>query len=69
MATDDNPIRFYDDDGAEVNPDLIAKPGLCASCAKDDDPSEEPFCTLVRLDQQGEDEFDCGAYVTKEEGQ
>ncbi len=40
MAVDDDPIRFCDDDGAEINPDLIAKPSLCASCAKDEDPSE-----------------------------
>lgn len=41
---DENPIRFYDDVGTEVNPDLIAKPSLCTSCAKDDNPSEEPLC-------------------------
>ena len=62
---EDNPLRFYDDDGTEVNPDLIAKPSLCTSCAKDDVPSEEPLCTLTRLDQQGEQEFRCDAYVAK----
>jgi hypothetical protein len=33
---DDKPIRFCDDDGTEIHPDIIAKPSLCASCAKDD---------------------------------
>jgi hypothetical protein len=63
---EDGPIRFCDDDGTEVNPDLIAKPSLCASCAKDDDPSEEPLCALNRLDQQGEEEFRCDAYFAKD---
>ena len=62
---EDKPIRFYDDDGTEVNPDLISKPSLCASCVKDDDPSEEPLCSLNRLDQQGEEEFRCDAYVCR----
>jgi len=60
---DENPIRFYDDDGTEVNPNLIAKPSLCASCAKDDDPNEEPRCALNRFNQQGDEDFQCDAYV------
>ncbi len=63
---EEQPIRFYDDDGTEINPDLIPKPSLCTFCAKDDDPAEEPLCTLNRLDQQGEEEFRCDAYVSKE---
>jgi len=62
---DENPIRFFDDDGTEVNADLIAKPSLCTSCAKDEDPAQEPLCTLNRFDQQGEEDFQCGAYVPK----
>ncbi len=50
-------MKFYDDDGTEIIPDLIPKPGLCLSCVKDDDPSEEPFCVLNRFDQQDEEEF------------
>ena len=65
----DNPMRFYDDDGTEINADLIAKPSLCTSCANDDDPTEEVLCTLNRLDQQGEEEFECGAYVSKNDSQ
>ena len=65
----DSPMRFYDDDGTEVNPDLIAKPSLCTTCAKDDDPAEETLCTLNRFDQQGEEEFQCYAYVPKKVSQ
>ena len=61
----DNPIRFYDDDGTEINPDLVRKPTLCISCAKDDDPSEKPLCTLTRYDQREDEEFQCDAYVPK----
>ena len=59
------PIRFYDDDGTEIDPNLIRKPSLCSTCAKDDDPSEEPLCTLNRFDQQDEEDFRCDAYVPK----
>ena len=65
MEMGDELIHFCDDDGTEINPDLIAKPGLCVTCAKDDDPSERPLCILIRLDQDGEDEFRCDAYVCK----
>lgn len=53
---------FYDDDGTEVNPDLIPKPGLCLSCKKNDDPNEEMLCALNRLDQRNENDFKCFAY-------
>jgi len=57
--------RFFDDDGNEINPELIIKPGLCLLCKKDDDPSEYIFCTLTRADQQADSEFRCGAYEKK----
>lgn len=57
--------RYWDDDGNELDPDLIAKPDLCVSCAKDGDPSEEVLCNLTRLDQDGEDDFQCFAYEPK----
>ena len=63
---DDKP-RFYDDDGNELNPDLVPKPTLCVSCAKDDDPKEEVLCLLNRLDQQDEAEFKCFAFVPKDD--
>ncbi len=62
-----NHPKFYDDDGTEVNPDLIPKPSLCISCRKDEIPGEEILCNLNRMDQQGDDEFICGAYEKKEE--
>jgi len=62
---DEMPFGLYDDDGNQINPDLIVKPSLCVSCAKDDDPSEEILCLLNRADQEGEDEFQCYAYEPK----
>lgn len=56
---------FFRDDGTEINPDLIAKPGLCVSCRKDEDPNEETLCVLTRADQQGEEEFKCFAFEPK----
>ena len=63
----DNIPKFFNDDGTEVNPDLIPKPDLCISCKKDGLPDEEILCSLNRMDQQGEDEFICGAYEQKED--
>jgi hypothetical protein len=62
----EKPMRFFDDDGTEINSDLIAKPILCASCKKEDDPSQHHLCDLNRFDQQGEGEFECGEYEPKE---
>ena len=64
--TNKNP-KYYDDDGSEMNPDLIPKPSLCLTCAKDEMVGEEQIlCNLTRLDQQGEgDEFECEAYEPK----
>ena len=50
-------MRYFDDDGNEVNPNLIAKPSLCVSCAKDDDPEEVVLCALNRLGQRGRRRF------------
>jgi hypothetical protein len=60
-----NGFRLFDDDGTEINPDLISKPSLCVSCKKDDDPSEEVLCNLTRADQQDDDEFECFAFEPK----
>jgi hypothetical protein len=56
-------MPYYDDDGNELNPNLIKKPQLCSSCAKNDDPDEEILCNLTRLGQQEEKEFVCHAYA------
>ncbi len=53
---------FFDDDGYEVNSNLIKKPGLCITCIHDDDPNEESFCLMTRYDQQDQEDFDCLAY-------
>lgn len=57
---------FFDDDGYEINADLIKKPTLCLTCVHDDDPSEEPLCNMTRFNQQGESEFVCFAYKKKQ---
>ena len=62
MDTLDDKPRYFDDDGNEMNPDFIPKPSLCVSCANDEDPKEETLCNLNRLDQQGDADFQCGAY-------
>ena len=54
--------KFFNDDGTEVNPDLILKPSLCITCKKDEIPEEENLCNLNRMDQLGNNEFICGAY-------
>ena len=53
---------FFDDDGYEINSDLIKKPTLCLTCVHNDDPNEEPLCNMTRFDQQGEEDFKCFAY-------
>jgi len=35
---------FFDDDGYEINTELIKKPSLCLTCINDDNPSEELLC-------------------------
>jgi hypothetical protein len=37
---------FFRDDGTEINPELVPKPGLCVLCRKDDNPNEEIPCSL-----------------------
>ena len=61
----DSGFRLFDDDGTEINPDLISKPSLCVSCKKDDDPSEEALCLLTRADQQDDEGFECFAFEQK----
>jgi len=53
---------FYNDDGTEINPDLISKPGLCIICKNNNDPDQEIPCILTRMDQQDEQEFICQAF-------
>lgn len=53
---------IFDDDGYEINTDLIEKPSLCVTCIHDEDPYEESLCQMTRLDQENECEFKCFAY-------
>ena len=57
---------FFDDDGYEINTDLIKKPGLCMTCLHDNDPNEEMLCNMTRYDQQDDKEFKCFAYKKTE---
>ncbi len=56
---------IFDDNGYEVNTDLINKPSLCITCVNDDDPNEEILCHMTRHDQQNEAKFICFAYKKK----
>lgn len=53
---------FFDDDGFEINMDIIPKPSLCISCIKNDNPKEEVLCNMTRNDQKDNPEFKCFAY-------
>ena len=56
---------FFDDDGYEINMDLIKKPSLCLTCVKDENPYEEFLCKMNRHDQKDDKEFKCYAYEKK----
>ena len=66
MDTPGDTLKYFDDEGNEMNPNLVSKPALCISCVKNEDPNQEMLCNLNRLDQQGEADFKCGAYEPKE---
>ena len=58
--------KYFDDDGTEINPDLIPKPDLCVSCKKDGKSGEEQIlCNLIRADQHGDSQFHCESYEPK----
>lgn len=57
---------FFNDDGTEINADLVPKPGLCLTCRKDNaGGKEEILCVLTRNDQKDDGDFACGAYEPK----
>ena len=64
-----NGPKYFDDDGTEINPDLIPKPDLCITCRRDtlSGEEEEILCNLTRADQQGQEEFYCEAYEPGDE--
>jgi len=53
---------FFDDEGYEINTELIKKPSLCITCANNDNPNEELLCNMNRYDQRNDEEFKCFAY-------
>jgi hypothetical protein len=53
---------FFDDDGFEINTELIKKPSLCLTCMSNDDPEEDILCIMTRFDQKDNHEFVCFAY-------
>jgi hypothetical protein len=53
---------FFDDDGYEINTDLIEKPALCLTCIHNIDPFEEILCHMTRYDQMNDEEFVCFSY-------
>ncbi|NQU88092.1 MAG: hypothetical protein HQ541_20275 [Mariniphaga sp.] len=53
---------FFDDEGYEINTELINKPSLCLICQKNDDPKEEILCNMNRYDQRDDKEFKCFAF-------
>jgi hypothetical protein len=57
-------MPYYDDDGNELDPLMIAIPELCLKCEKKEDPLETILCDLNRLDQKDEPDFKCGAFVS-----
>lgn len=66
LMTDSTP-QYFDDDGKEINSDLIPNPDLCITCKKDGQAGkEEILCNLTRADRQGEGEFRCDAYEPRE---
>ena len=56
-------MPYHDDDGNELNPDLIPVPGLCVVCQSYNDPDELIECNLARLDQHNDAEFICCAFL------
>jgi len=54
---------FFDDEGYEINSELIKKPSLCLICINNDNPKEETLCDMTRYDQKDEDEFKCFAFI------
>ena len=57
---------YFNDDGTEINADLVPKPGLCLTCKTGDaGGKEEILCVLTRNDQKDSKDFECGAYEPK----
>ena len=57
---------YFLDDGAEVNPEFMPKPGLCLVCRHDSDKKEQVPCNIHRIDQLGEKTFRCDLFSAKD---
>jgi len=55
---------IFDDEGYEINPNLIKMPSLCMTCLKHShyDPKDDILCDLTRHDQNNSDNFVCHGY-------
>jgi hypothetical protein len=55
---------IFDDEGYEINPNMIIKPSLCLTCLKNYEPGPEDdiLCNLTRYDQKNSENFSCHAY-------
>ena len=55
---------FFNDDGYEINTDLIKKPSLCLTCVSNNigNPEEDLLCNMNRYDQRNSEDFKCHAY-------
>lgn len=55
---------IFDDEGYEINPELIEKPSLCVTCSKNyvPGPEDDILCNLTRFDQKDSGTFKCHAY-------
>ncbi len=67
-------MPYYDDDGNEINLNLISRPALCIGCQHNepDDPMEDVHCNLRRLDyfltcrdSNADEEFVCYTFEVK----
>lgn len=57
---------IFDDDGYEINTELIKKPALCLTCVNNDNANEEILCNLTRFEQRNDKEFKCFAFRKKD---
>ncbi len=56
---------YFLDDGTQVEPKYIPKPGLCLLCRYDSDPEQKILCNLTRIDGQNGKEFFCEGFEKK----
>ena len=56
---------YFRDDGTEVKPQFLPKPGLCLQCKHDSDRKQEELCNLTRIGQDVNEPFRCDAFEKK----